>query len=147
MVTVSVVLNLGALYVVVATLATLTLYIVFQAIRNRRNRRSLGAVNQAITNFFKNYGVEVVVTCYAVLGGRRFVALIESKPSEKLRCSHVIEISVIEHVRREIGQQIERVFWRFPIPVLDKEEFVEDLYLSQGIQSLKNEGYRVDEMS
>lgn len=147
MVTVSVVLNLGALYVVVATLVALSVYIVIQAVRNRRNRRALGEVNQAVTNYFKNYGVEVLVTCYAVLGGRRFVVLIESKPSEKLRCSHVIEVSVIEHVRREMGQHIERVFWRFPIPVLDKEEFVEDLYLSQGIQTRKNEGYRVDEIS
>ncbi len=90
--------------------------------------------------------MDVQVTSYAVLGGRRFVVLLESKPNEKLRSSHVIEMGLIDHVRKTTGQFVERVFWRFPVPVIGKEGIAEDLYLAQGFQPVKSgEGYSVTE--
>lgn len=90
--------------------------------------------------------MDVLVTSYAVLGGRRFVVLLESRPNEKLRTSHVIEMGLIDHVRKTSGQFVERVFWRFPVPVIGKDEVAEDLYLAQGFQQVKSgEGYSVTE--
>lgn len=148
MVTVSIVFNLQLLYVVSAVFITLLVYILVQRHRERRNRAATAGISQATTNFFKANGVEALVTSYAVLGGRRFVVLVECKPNEKLRSSHAIEMGLIDEVRKVAGHTVERVFWRFPVPVMSKEQFNEDLYLAQGIQPLKTgEGYSVTETS
>ena len=146
MVTVSVILNLQALYLVAAIVATLLIYILFLKHRERRNRQTIAKINKLVGDYFKSHNVEVLVTSYAVLGGRRFVVLLESKPNEKLRSSHVIEMGLIDHVRKTTGQFVERVFWRFPVPVVGREGTPEDLYLAQGFQQIKaGEGYSVTE--
>jgi hypothetical protein len=145
-VTVSLVFNLQVLYLVAAVVTTLLIYILFLKHLERRNREAIAAINNIVSDYFKSHNVEVLVTSYAVLGGRRFVVLLESKPNEKLRSSHVIEMGLIDHVRKTTGQFIERVFWRFPVPVIGKEEVAEDLYLAQGFQQVKSgEGYSVTE--
>jgi hypothetical protein len=103
-------------------------------------------VTEAASNYLKSNSVDAHVTSYPVLGGRRFVVLIEARPSEKLRTSHLIEVAVIDEVRKAAGLVVERVFWRFPVTVLGKEEMQEDLYMAQGYQrNRKEEGYTVDE--
>ena len=146
MVTVSVIFNLQALYLVAAIVAMLLIYILFLKRRERHKRQTIQQINQLVGDYFKSHNVEVLVTSFAVLGGRRFVVLLESKPNEKLRSSHVIEMGLIDHVRKTTGQFVERVFWRFPVPVIGKEETPEDLYLAQGFQQVKSgEGYSVTE--
>lgn len=148
MVTVSIVFNLQLLYVVAAVFVTLLTYILIQRQRERRNRAAIASISKTATEFFRTNGVEAMVTSYAVLGGRRFVVLVECKPSEKLRSSHAIEMGLIDEVRKLTGHTVERVFWRFPVPVMSKDQFNEDLYLAQGIQPLKTgEGYSVTETS
>ena len=146
MVTVSLVFNLQALYLAAVAVTTLLVYILMLKRRDRRNREAIAQINKMVGDYFNAYDVEVLVTSYAVMGGRRFVVLLESKPNEKLRSSHVIEMGVIDHVRKATGQFVERVFWRFPVPVIGKEEIADDLYLAQGFQQVKSgEGYSVTE--
>ena len=146
MVTVSLVFNLQVLYLVAVVVTTLLIYILIMKWRERRNRDAIERINKIVGDYFKSHGVDVLVTSYAVLAGRRFVVLLESKPNEKLRSSHVIEMGLIDHVRKTTGQFVERVFWRFPVPVIGKEEVAEDLYIAQGIHQVKSgEGYSVTE--
>ena len=146
MVTVSLVFNMQALYLAAVAITTLLIYILILKHRDRRNRQAIAEINQLVSDYFKSHNVDVLVTSYAVLGGRRFVVLLESKPNEKLRSSYVIEMGLIDHVRKTTGQFVERVFWRFPVPVIGKEEVAEDLYLAQGFQQVKSgEGYSVTE--
>lgn len=143
MVTVSLVFNLQALYLAAVAVTTLLVYILILKWRDRRNREAITKINTIVGDYFKSHNVDVLVTSY---GGRRFVVLLEAKPNEKLRSSHVIEMGLIDHVRKTTGQFVERVFWRFPVPVIGKEEIAEDLYLAQGIQQVKSgEGYSVTE--
>jgi len=145
-VTVSLVFNLQALYLAAVAFTTLLIYVLIQKRKDRRNRQAIAKINELVSDYFKSHNVEVLVTSYAVLGGRRFVVLLESKPNEKLRSSYVIEMGLIDHVRKTTGQFVERVFWRFPVPVIGKEEVAEDLYLAQGFQQVKSgEGYSVTE--
>lgn len=145
-VTVSLVFNLQALYLAAVAVTTLLIYILVLKHKDRRNREAIAKINQLVSDYFKSHAVDVLVTSYAVLGGRRFVVLLESKPNEKLRTSHVIEMGLIDHVRKTSGQFVERVFWRFPVPLMGKEEVAEDLYLAQGFQQVKSgEGYSVTE--
>ena len=146
MVTVSLVFNLQALYLAAVAVTTLLVYILILKWRDRRNREAITKINTIVGDYFKSHNVDVLVTSYAVLGGRRFVVLLEAKPNEKLRSSHVIEMGLIDHVRKTTGQFVERVFWRFPVPVIGKEEVVEDLYVAQGLHQIKSgEGYSVTE--
>lgn len=148
MVTVSIVFNLQALYVVIAAIATLLVYIIYQRIRDGRTRNAMRRVTEAVSNYLKSNSVDAHVTSYPVLGGRRFVVLIEARSSEKLRSSHLVEVAVIDEVRKNAGLVVERVFWRFPVTVLGGEEMQEDLYMAPGYQrSRKEEGYTVDETS
>jgi len=145
-VSVSLVFNLQVLYLVAAVVTTLLIYILIQKQRERYKREAITQINKIVGDYFKSHGVDVLVTSFAVLGGRRFVVLLESKPNEKLRSSHVIEMGLIDHVRKTTGQFVERIFWRFPVPVIGKEEVAEDLYLAQGFQQVKSgEGYSVTE--
>jgi len=145
-VTVSLVFNLQALYLAAVAVTTLLVYILILKWRDRRNREAITKINTIVSDYFKSHNVEVLVTSYAVLGGRGFVVLLEATPNEKLRSSHVIEMGLIDHVRKTAGQFVERVFWRFQVPVIGKEEIGEDLYLAQGIQQVKSgEGYSVTE--
>lgn len=146
MVTVSIVFNLQALYVVAATMLSLLFYILIMKHRERRNRIAMNRINDAVTKYLKANSVDAHLTTYPVLGGRRFVVLIESKPSEKLRSSQVVEVAVIEEVRKQTGLQVERVFWRFPVSVLGNDAAQEDLYMAQGFGRDKpGGGYDVDE--
>jgi hypothetical protein len=145
-VSVSLVFNLQVLYLVAVVVTTLLIYILIQKQRERYKREAITQINKIVGDYFKSHGVDVLVTSFAVLGGRRFVVLLESKPNEKLRSSHVIEMGLIDHVRKTTGQFVERIFWRFPVPVIGKEEVAEDLYLAQGFQQVKSgEGYSVTE--
>lgn len=146
MVTVSLVFNLQALYLAAVAVTTLLIYILIQKHKDRRNRQTIAQINNLVTDYFKSHNVEVLVTSYAVLGGRRFVVLLEAKPNDKLRSSNLIEMGLIDHVRKTTGQFVERVFWRFPVPVLDREEAADDLHIAQGFQQIKSgEGYSVTE--
>src|SRR6185503_17589157 len=75
-VTVSVILNLQVLYLVAAIVATLLIYILFLKRRERRNRQTIAQINSLVGDYFKSHNVDVLVTSYAVLGGRRFVVLL-----------------------------------------------------------------------
>jgi hypothetical protein len=147
-VTVSIVFNLQALYVVAATIVTLLVYVTYLKVKDRRVRGAMRKVTGSASNYLKNNSIDAHVTSYPVLGGRRFVVLIEARPSEKLRTSHLVEVAVIDEVRKATGLVVERVFWRFPVTVLGKEEMQEDLYLAQGYQRhRREEGYTVAETS
>lgn len=148
MLTVSIVFNLQALYVVAATIITLLGYITYLKVKDRRVRNAMHKVSGAASRYLGSNSIDAHVTSYPVLGGRRFVVLIEARPSEKLRTSHLVEGAVIDEVRRVTGLVVERVFWRFPVTVLGKEEMQEDLYVAQGYQrQRREEGYTVAETS
>ncbi|HWQ38688.1 MAG TPA: hypothetical protein VNM24_08795 [Burkholderiales bacterium] len=129
-----------------ATVITLLGYILFLKIRDRRARAAMRRVAESASGYLKANAIDAHVTSYPVLGGRRFVVLVEARPSEKLRSSHMLEMAVIDEVRKTTGLTVERAFWRFPVAVLDKEELQEDLYAAQGYRpSRRAAGYTVDE--
>jgi len=66
-VTVSLVFNLQALYLVAAVTTTLLVYILILKHRDRRNRQAIAAINKIVGDYFKSHNVDVLVTSYAVL--------------------------------------------------------------------------------
>lgn len=95
----------------VALLAYL-MAIKYRAIRQKRNR---ALVAFTIADYFRKSGVVVSVTCSAQSEAGQYTALIESEPMKRFRLSHIIEMTLIDYVRKTCGLELTRVYWRFPI--------------------------------
>lgn len=153
MVTITVEFNLTALYLVAAVVVSLLAYILVMNYRQREHNRIIKLISDAIVDYFRRTGIEVSVSCYGSLGTQRFIVLVESEPIKKFRCSHIIEQSLIQHVFKVTGKQVEKVYWRFPLARQPEELAHEvdradqDAYLTEGLfQARAPDGYLVDEV-
>lgn len=109
----------------------------------------------AVRDYFARSGAQVGAQCQPVQGS--FLVLVESEPLKRFRYSHIVEASLISHVEKTLGLQVDRVFWRFPLPIGTsspqdtadiKPATREDEYVAQGIRQAKaNPEYHVAEDS
>src|SRR3989344_1819645 len=113
--TVNVTFNVPLLAVVLAVLAALLLYTGVIRYRRYRLERQAEAAARLIADYFRQHGFEVVARCFSILGGQRFVAVVESPPLKRFRYSHIIESSLILHLQQTAGVTVDKIFWRFPL--------------------------------
>ncbi len=106
--------------VTTALLASLA-YVVKLKQQTRREARDIAAVNILIVDYFRKTGVEVAVGCVRLLGNKRFTALIESEPMKRFRLSHIIEMTLRDHIQKSCGLELEKIYWRFPIKEATRE--------------------------
>jgi hypothetical protein len=143
--------DLALLYLVAANVIAILVYVLLLKQRARRLARNITAITTLISDYFRADGVEVGVNCVTNPGGKGFIAFIESEPMKRFRYSHVIEASLRSHVKRMCGEELERIFWRFPIPRKDHaaEEAAgekegtdtrQDEYFREGLEYLKKRG-------
>lgn len=90
-------------------------YVVALKQRVRKEERNIAAVNVLIVEYFRKTGVEVSVGCIRLMGNKRITALIESEPMKRFRLSHIIEMTLRDHVQKSCGLDLEKIYWRFPI--------------------------------
>lgn len=83
--------------------------------RARRAQNDILAIRSAIIDYFRRSGVAVYADCVRTESTGTFTALVESEPMKRFRLSHIIEMTLCEHVRKTCGLTLERVYWRFPI--------------------------------
>ena len=113
--TVNVTFNVPLLAVVLAVLVALLLYTGVIRYRRYRLDRQSEATARLIADYFRQHGFEVVARCFSILGGQRFVAVVESPPLKRFRYSHIIESSLILHLQQTAGVTVDKIFWRFPL--------------------------------
>lgn len=101
-------------------LASLT-YVVMLKRRVHREERNIAAVKALIIDYFRKTGVEVAVDCTRLAGNQRFTALIESEPMKRFRLSHIIEMTLRDHIQKSCGLELEKIYWRFPIKEAARE--------------------------
>ena len=106
--------TLTLLVLLAATIAGIVVYASVAKGRARRAQRDIVVVRNVIVDYFRRSGVEVSVDCTRLPNGA-FTALLESEPMKRFRLSHIIEMTLSEHVRRSCGQHLDKVYWRFPI--------------------------------
>lgn len=125
----------------------------------QRQRRKADAnarrIAHAVTEYFTRSGAQVSAKCHHVHG--HFLVLVESEPLKRFRYSHIVEATLISHVDKALGLKVDRVFWRFPLPVgasspQDTADIKptqrEDDYLAEGIREAKTSPeYHVSEDS
>ncbi|WP_136419637.1 MULTISPECIES: hypothetical protein [Oxalobacteraceae] len=95
--------------IVLAVLA----YITANKIKARRQQRDIAAIRAIIIDYFRRTGVEVSADCFRSAAG--FTAVVESEPMKRFRLSHIIEMTVREHVRKACDLELDKIYWRFPI--------------------------------
>lgn len=88
-------------------------YAIALKFRVRREQHSVLAIRAAIIDYFRRSGVEVAVDCAQLQDG--FTAVVESEPMKRFRLSHIIEMTLREHVRKSCGLELSKVYWRFPV--------------------------------
>ncbi|MCC6657434.1 MAG: CHASE domain-containing protein [Rhodocyclaceae bacterium] len=94
-------------------------------------------------------------------GTEHFIVIADTEPLKRLRHSHIVEVVLIEEVKKATDLIVERVFWRFPLPAREGAALVAphhadeppsavvmDPYLEQGLKRLHApEGLEVHEDS
>lgn len=144
--TVNVTFNVPLLAGVLALAVAILVYAGVLRYRRRRLARRGRDVARRVVEYFRQYGLEVTVQCFDVLGGQRFVAVVESPPIKRFRYSHIIESSLIQHLRQTVGAEVDKIYWRFP---LAWQGGPEDPYFAEGRTMLGKtlSGYQVEEAS
>jgi hypothetical protein len=103
----------------------------------RREKRGIQVIRSAILDYFRRSGVEVSVACTQV-GGDRYIAMVESEPMKRFRLSHIIEMTLREHVRKSCNLELDKIYWRFPVK--QAEQNAEQVKVDQNSDEYINEG-------
>ncbi|HVL76609.1 MAG TPA: hypothetical protein VM406_11385 [Noviherbaspirillum sp.] len=82
--------------------------------RARQGERESQAIAATLVEYFRRSGVTVATDCVRGADGR-YTALIESEPMKRFRLSHIIEMTLRDHVRKATGLELDRIYWRFPV--------------------------------
>ncbi|HEV2610511.1 MAG TPA: hypothetical protein VGU61_09610 [Noviherbaspirillum sp.] len=118
--------------------------------RARHQQRNITTIKATIVDYFSKTGVSVSVDSACLGGNGRYTAVIESEPMKRFRLSHIIEMTLRDHVRKSCGLELDKVYWRFPVvtepaqaggtaaetgavPATDADE-----YISEGLEHYKD---------
>jgi hypothetical protein len=133
-----------------ALLAALIIGIVAYAVsvkaKARRRARDAAVIRTAIVDYFRRSSVQVEAECTTL--GSGYIVVVESEPMKRFRLSHIIEMTVREHVRKTCGVELDKRYWRFPIrdaaegtagqePV-KKAEAGSDEYINEGLEHYRH---------
>jgi hypothetical protein len=160
MLTVTATFDLTMLYFVAANVIFLLAYVLVIKHRARVIQRHVTLVSAAIAEYFRKNGSEVSVETISRARGKRFIALVSSRPSRRFRNSHVMEMVLTTHVRKVCGMDLEKVYWCFPVKSKQDGEQREgasaegatiskvDDYFDEELSTVsKPPGYRVKELT
>jgi hypothetical protein len=95
--------------------AGVSLYVYAGQHRQRKAASEADRVAASVLDYFARSGAQVRVQCHHLQGC--VVVLVESEPLKRFRYSHIVEASLISHVEKTLGVHVDRVYWRFPLPV------------------------------
>lgn len=129
MFTLTLTLDSLSMYIVAADVVALLSYILYLFHKKREVERETQRIVDFITDYFTHTGADVRVSCFKVDGNRRFVTLIESQPLKRFRFSNVLENNLIAHIFQKTGNNVEKIYWRFPV-VMHKDAMMEEATIS-----------------
>lgn len=143
--------DLTLLYIFAVNVIAILAYVLVLKHRSRRLEHSVKAVCTVIVDYFRADGIDVRVDCVPGRGGKGFIAFVESEPMKRFRYSHIVESSLRVHVQRTCGEELDRIFWRFPIQgkgraeeagirEMDVPDDKRDEYIREGLEALRKKG-------
>lgn len=143
--------DLTLLYVFAANVIAILVYVLLLKRRARRLKRSIEAISAAIADYFRADGIDARVECLPGRTSKGFIAIIESEPMKRFRYSNIIEASLRLHVLRTCSEDLDRIFWRFPlqgksraadesIKQTDASDDKHDEYIREGLEAIRKKG-------
>lgn len=105
----------SAIILILIVAASTSVYILAGQRRQRQALANARKVAAVVVDYFAHSGAQVDAQCLPIQG--RYLVLVESEPLKRFRYSNIVEASLIGHVEKTLGLQVDRVFWRFPLPV------------------------------
>lgn len=138
---------LNADYVMIALLAVNVLailaYLVWLKKRTRRKQKNIARINAAILEYFSRSGVPVKVGSVSLHDNGLFTAFVESEPMKQFRLSHIIEMTLREHIAKTCKLRLEKIYWRFPIVEKPQDKAAKpkdetDDYINEGLVRYKD---------
>lgn len=108
-------IHLVLLLIIAVMIAGTSAYAISIKLKARHEQRRIRAITAAIIDYFRKTGVQVAANCTRLPGKKNYTAVIESEPMKRFRLSHIIEMTVRDHIRKTCGQELEKIYWRFPI--------------------------------
>jgi hypothetical protein len=112
---------LALLALVAVNVVGVLAYVVSRKQKVRREERHIKAITGAIVDYFRKTGVNVSADCVNP-GKGRYIAIVESEPMKRFRLSHIIEMTLREHISKTCGLELDKIFWRFPIKEADQAQ-------------------------
>ena len=83
--------------------------------RDKRRAKRENAVAQAAKDYLARFEVRARIVA-VTLPDQRIVLMVETQPHKKLRFSYIIEQPIKQYVLKQTNVEIDRMFWRFPLP-------------------------------
>jgi hypothetical protein len=108
-------ITLTLLAVVAVLVAGIVAFVAKNRLQAARKQRNIIAIRATIIDYFRRSGVEVSADCTDFRGNGAYVAIVESEPMKRFRLSHIIEMTLREHVRKACDLELDKIYWRFPI--------------------------------
>ena len=107
--------TLTLIAVLAALIIGIVAYVSKAKAKASRAKRHAALIRMTIIDYFRRSGVEVSADATSFDGSDRYTAIVESEPMKRFRLSHIIEMTLREHVRKSCGLELEKIYWRFPI--------------------------------
>jgi hypothetical protein len=141
--------TLVLLLFVLALVIGIGLYAIRASLAVRSEQRKKDAIRAVILDYFRRSGVEVAVGCGRLEKSDRFTAVVESEPMKRFRLSHIIEMTLREHVQKACGLELDKIYWRFPVkqtpqdaaaqtPEEASAEKERDDYINEGLEHYRH---------
>ena len=143
-------IHLLLLLIIAVMVVGVLAYAVSVKLKARREQRKIRAITAAIIDYFRKTGVQVGANCTRLPVKKNYTAVIESDPKKRFRLSHIIEMTVLDYVRKACGVELEKIYWRFPIrkdapegeagPAEgeDKKAVESDEYINEGLEHYRH---------
>ncbi|WP_420475665.1 hypothetical protein [Noviherbaspirillum sp. ST9] len=107
--------TLTLIAVLVALIIGILAYLSAAKAKAARAKRHATLIRNTIIDYFRRSGVEVSADATSFDNSGRYTAIVESEPMKRFRLSHIIEMTLREHVRKSCGLELDKIYWRFPI--------------------------------
>ncbi|HYD94144.1 MAG TPA: hypothetical protein VEC01_02370 [Noviherbaspirillum sp.] len=107
--------TLTLIAVLAALITGIVAHVSSARVKERRARRHAALIRNTIIEYFRRSGVAVSADATTFDNSGRYTAIVESEPMKRFRLSHIIEMTLRDHVRKSCGLELDKIYWRFPI--------------------------------
>lgn len=113
---VTITFDLTMLGIVGLNLIGILIYVARRKLQAHRLQRARARIVETVSAYFARTGVAVRAEAMAMPGTDHFIIIADTEPLKRFRHSQIVEVVLIEQVKKATGHIVDRVFWRFPLP-------------------------------